>query len=156
MCALGLAMPAFSQQTGPLRITSTSPLPDATAQTPYNQQLTATGGVPPYVWRCDCSLPPGLNFAPNGVISGTPTMAGSYTLSVNVQDQRQGTDSTRIGLTVQPQPLVITSGSPLPLGTVGSRYSASFAATRRPSPRSCTLAPGGRVDAALLVAADCP
>src|SRR5216684_3544510 len=88
MCALGLAMPAFSQPA-PLRITSTSPLPNATAQSPYNQQLNATGGFPPYVWSNDVALPPGLSLASTGVISGTPTSAGSYTLSINVQDQRQ-------------------------------------------------------------------
>src|SRR5260370_26760264 len=89
VCALGAATPVFCQ-TPPLRITSTSPLPNATAQSPYNQQLTATGGFPPYVWITDVALPPGLSLSSSGLISGTPTAAGSYTLSINVRDQQQG------------------------------------------------------------------
>jgi len=123
ICALGVATPVFCQPA-PLRITSTSPLPNATAQSPYSHQLNATGGFPPYTWSSDVSLPPGLSLASTGVISGTPSTAGSYTLSINVRDQQQGTASMRFALTVQPPPpLVITSSSPLPNGTATVSYS---------------------------------
>jgi uncharacterized protein (TIGR03437 family) len=139
ICALGIAAPVFCQPA-PLRITSTSPLPNATVQSPYNQQLNAIGGVPPYIWRCDCSFPPGVSMAQNGVISGTPTSAGSYTLSVSVQDQQQGSAFMRFALTVQPPPpVMITSSSPLPNGTVGGSYSYTMTASGGTQPFSWGL-----------------
>jgi len=111
VCVLGIAAaPAFCQ-TAPLRITSTSPLPNAMVQSPYTQQLNATGGTPPYIWRCDCSFPPGLSMGTNGLISGTPTTAGSYNLPVSVTDQQNSYPAfMNFSLTVQPPPpLMITS-----------------------------------------------
>lgn len=65
--------------------------------------LTASGGVPPYSWtwtpQAGSSLPPGLNISPHfGIhgcgsfansrygICGTPTIAGSYNVTVKVTD----------------------------------------------------------------------
>src|SRR5580704_7395530 len=94
ICALGIAAPAFPQPGTPPRITSTSPLPNATLQSPYNQTLTATGGSPPYTWSFNTDIggfPPGLSLSGSGNISGTPTAAGAYNFLVDLVDsQRQG------------------------------------------------------------------
>lgn len=48
--------------------------------------LTAAGGVSPYTWSAT-GMPPGLDLDRNsGNISGTPTTAGSYSVSVTVSD----------------------------------------------------------------------
>src|ERR1019366_2995646 len=57
-----------------LSITTAAPLPDATAGSAYVRSLTATGGVPPYIWTGKTGwLPPGLVFDPaTSAITGTP------------------------------------------------------------------------------------
>lgn len=44
----------------------------------FSQTITATGGVAPYTWDAIGTLPPGLAFSSGGVLSGTPTTAGTY------------------------------------------------------------------------------
>ena len=70
----------------PLSITTAS-LPNGTVNQQYPATtLTATGGTAPYTWSVPAaSMPPGLSLA-NGVISGKPTTANTYTIPVTVMD----------------------------------------------------------------------
>jgi len=61
-------------------------LPAAISSTPYTQNLSATGGTPPYIW-IGSGLPPGLAITSNGMISGTPSASGTYTVSASVIDE---------------------------------------------------------------------
>ena len=72
---------------GPLSANN-PPLPMGITGTPYNQTLSASGGLPPYVWSLTSgSLPPGLNVQPGtAAISGSPSEAGSFNFSVVVSD----------------------------------------------------------------------
>jgi hypothetical protein len=68
----------------PLAITTTSPLPAGTVGTAYSITFTAQGGTPPYAWQSLGSLPPGLRLnRMTGVLSGTPTKAGAFTLTIH-------------------------------------------------------------------------
>ncbi len=88
----------------PLNITTTS-LPSATVGTAYSQTLTATGGTTPYTWsRSSGTLPPGLTLSSAGIISGTPTTAGSFSFTVQVTDSPSATDTQPLSLTVSASP----------------------------------------------------
>ncbi|HEX4595359.1 MAG TPA: putative Ig domain-containing protein, partial [Bryobacteraceae bacterium] len=79
-----LAAAVVCQAQPPLTIT-TSQLPFAQLNLPYNVQLNATGGTPPYTWTEAGGLNPGLSVSPAGVISGTPTGPGDG-FSIQVTD----------------------------------------------------------------------
>ncbi|MCW5645718.1 MAG: putative Ig domain-containing protein, partial [Sphingopyxis sp.] len=67
-------------------VTPTS-LPTLTAGTPFSQSLSSTGGTAPYTYSlASGAFPPGLTLSGSGVLSGTPTQRGLYTLSVRSQD----------------------------------------------------------------------
>ncbi len=77
----------------PLSLTiTTKTLPNAGTNVAYSQQLMAIGGVinPPttnYTWSpFSGNLPPTLSLNSSGLISGTPTTAGSYSFVVQVAD----------------------------------------------------------------------
>jgi len=90
-----------------LKIDSSS-IPSATVGTPYDAQLTASGGTAPYQWNIlSGSLPSGLQLSANsGIISGTTTQSGTYSLIVNVADA--GTQTAQQSLTL---PVSNPSGS---------------------------------------------
>ncbi len=62
-------------------------LPSAMAGIRYNRTLTASGGTSPYTFSATYgTLPPGLTLSPDGVLSGVPNDAGSYTFVVAATD----------------------------------------------------------------------
>ncbi|MBS0661021.1 MAG: hypothetical protein JSR82_22605 [Verrucomicrobia bacterium] len=62
--------------SGPV-ITSGLPPAQLTVGTPYSHQFTATGSPAPTFTLRAGTLPPGITLDPNGLLSGTPTSAGS-------------------------------------------------------------------------------
>jgi hypothetical protein len=56
-------------------------------------QLAATGGTAPYTFSAT-GLPPGLSISASGLISGTPTTVGNYTVTATVTDSASATGST--------------------------------------------------------------
>jgi Putative Ig domain len=96
-----------------------APPPAATLATPYSYTLTATGGTTPYAWSVNAgSLPPGITLSSDGVLSGTPTLAGSYPFTVNVIDANKGIATTSITLTVAAGLLRMTAPSAVALPSV--------------------------------------
>jgi Putative Ig domain/IPTL-CTERM motif len=69
-------------------ITITPPTaPDGTIGVVYTQTLTATGGTgTPTFSVASGVLPAGLTLTPGGVLSGTPTTAGSSTVVIQATD----------------------------------------------------------------------
>ncbi|MBI4547791.1 MAG: putative Ig domain-containing protein, partial [Ignavibacteriae bacterium] len=85
----------------PLTITSSSPLPNATAGVAYAETLKASGGDPPYNWSITSgSLPSGLTLSSAGVISGTATLAGTSNFTARVTDVLSSSTSKAFSLTV--------------------------------------------------------
>jgi large repetitive protein len=78
--------PADTSCKAALAITAPVALPAGTNMTPYTSAMTAIGGTGPYVWSAS-GLPAGLTInSASGVISGTPTAAGTSTVTVTVTD----------------------------------------------------------------------
>lgn len=70
-------------------LSNTSPaVPIANVATPYNFQMTASGGTGTYTWTVAPFnyLPPGLQLDSSGLLHGTPTSTGSYGFTVNLSD----------------------------------------------------------------------
>src|SRR5262249_39633628 len=73
----------------------------ATAFSPYNQTFTASGGQAPYSYRDTLTaLPAGLSLTIGGVLSGTPTVTGTYSVTVRVQDANGCTKLQTYSLTI--------------------------------------------------------
>ena len=111
---------------------------EAVSGSPLRWDLSAlrSGGVGPYSWRVDdcqaCgTLPPGLSLqAATGVLSGVPSVGGSYHFVVAVTDALGVVASAQVSLTVYrlgQQQLAIEPAS-LPSGTLGRAYSETLEA----------------------------
>jgi hypothetical protein len=132
----------------PVVITTTS-LPNGVVNTAgYSATLASTGGAAPITWSWTAqpgsTLPTGLILAPaTGVISGTPTAAGTFNVNVTATDSSAPalTATKALSITIIPQ-LSITTGSPLSSGITSTAYSATLASTGGVTPITWTLATG--------------
>lgn len=119
------------EMTSPLNVVTRSDLAAATRGTSYQAQLEATGGVPPYSWnviRMQGELPGGLTLSQTGLLSGTPTTAGSFGFTMQVRDSASQTIVKEFFLNVF-DPLTITTADELPAGILGKPYSIGFELT---------------------------
>jgi Putative Ig domain/HYDIN/CFA65/VesB-like, Ig-like domain/Cep192 domain 4 len=111
----------------------------------YSQTLTVSGGTGPYSWSivgqsagtggCTGTAYPinsaatGLCLSTTGVLSGTPTVSGSFTFTVQVKDSSSPPNQATITfiITINPAPVILTTS--LPNGVVGMAYSATLVST---------------------------
>ena len=90
---VGVTVSSSTPPPQTLTITTFSLAP-LTKNVPYSQQLSATGGAAPYTWSLTAgALPTGLSLSSAGLISGTPTVGGSFTFTVTVRDRNNATAS---------------------------------------------------------------
>ncbi len=106
---------------------TTVALPSAVRGVPYSQALETRDSRAGYWDISQGVLPPGLNLNTNtGVISGTPTNSATYRFTVRFRDTLNVTDTQDLAIAVtESQPVIATSS--LPVGTVGTPYSATLA-----------------------------
>jgi cyclophilin family peptidyl-prolyl cis-trans isomerase len=124
--------------------TNGPPPSTAVVGTAYNFAYTASG-FPAPTFSHTGTLPPGLSLSSTGVISGTPTTAGTYSGIVVTASNGIGVAPTQtISITVDQIPS-ITSAAPA-AGIVGTAYTHTYAATGSPAPTYSLTAgalPGG-------------
>ena len=84
---------------------------------PYLSSLVAVGGTAPYTYSISTgSLPPGVTLnSSTGVISGTPTTAGSYSYTAKVVDSASNTATSSCGPFVVAPPTVSSVPAPASL-----------------------------------------
>jgi hypothetical protein len=128
--------------------------PPATVGQPYSKQLNGAGGCGPalpYQYTViSGSLPPGISLSFSGLVSGTPTQAGSYSFYVNLSDQNPpSADWCRPAEAQREFTIVVSGGAPTPAPAPLSivQTALSPAATTTGSPYSFQLtAQGGGTD----------
>ncbi len=108
----------------PLSMTAPS-LPNGTVQVPYSGTVSgsASGGNPPYQWSIrNGSLPPGIALSPTGILSGKPTLPGTFTFALQATDGSGATGAVGATIQVSAAPLSITTQSPLTSGIMNDDY----------------------------------
>ena len=107
-------------------------LPDAVQNNIYEAVLTAVGGATTYTWSVASGLlPPGINLAADGIISGTCTTYGTWSFVAGVTD---GSLSNTRSLTLEILPELVITTEYLPDALVGVGYSHSLLATGGTAP----------------------
>ena len=118
-------------QAGPT-ITASS-FPSGTVGVLYAQTspaAVASGGTPPYAWSLIGGAVPGLTFVPASVsFTGTPTAAGTFTVTLQVTDSAGLTATKSLTVTIAPAGLTITTAQQLPNATLNVAYSQQMAAS---------------------------
>lgn len=93
--------------TGPVIVSPTT-LPNADLNGSYSVTFGASSGTQPYTWTAT-GLPAGLTMSTGGVLSGAPTVAGVFAVTVTVKDSGGYTSSVVFSLTVLAPLLQITA-----------------------------------------------
>lgn len=104
-------------------VINSGPPPPGLKGVPYTWSAMASGGKLPYVWSVSTgSLPNGLTLnSASGIVSGTPSAAGTFSFSLVVTDANMNPSSAVPFMIVITAPVTITSGIP-PNGVNGTAY----------------------------------
>ena len=112
-------------------------LPGGTAAAPFAQTFIATGGVSPLNFTLGSgALPAGVTLGSSGTLSGTPTVAGSFTFSITATDANGQSGSRSYTLLIAAPTLALTPASGSFTVTYGGTVSQAFTASGGNGPYS--------------------
>ena len=108
----------------------------------YSHALQATGGVGGYVWTvASGALPAGIVLSSAGILSGSPTVVGPDTFTVQVVSGTQ-VATLAIGMTIIVQPPLVATTPPLLDAIIGQPYHSNLVATGGTGTYSWSLSAG--------------
>ncbi|MES2672321.1 MAG: putative Ig domain-containing protein [Pseudomonadota bacterium] len=120
-------------------------VPAGTAGVAYTQTFVASGGIAPYAYTLSAgALPAGLTLNAAGVLSGTPTAAGTFNFSVTATDSTTGTPATvTIAYTLTlSAPTIVINPATLPGAVQSIAYSQTLVATGGTAPYTFAISAG--------------
>jgi hypothetical protein len=83
----GVFQITLTVDAAPLQLAPTDDLGPVNVALPAGDVLPISGGTPPYaVTNVQGTVPPGVTINADGTVTGTPTEAGSFPLTISVQD----------------------------------------------------------------------
>ena len=89
----------------PTIVVSPGSLQPGVSGVPYQQAFTASGSAGPFTFEVTAgALPPGMGLTADGLLSGTPTAAGSYDFTVTATDPQTYSGSSAFTLVVEARP----------------------------------------------------
>jgi hypothetical protein len=100
-----------------------SALPDGSVAVAYSHQLTTFGSVVTWSVPSTTILPPGISVSPAGLISGTPTTAGTFSFLLTATS---GSVGTNVNFTLRVSNINLTDPPILPTAIVGAPYNYAF------------------------------
>ena len=118
--------------------------PAATVNKAYTGTIPVTGGTGPYTCQLTSgTLPTGLALNNNCQVTGTPTTAGSATVTVKATDSSSpiNTNSGPVTVTVNPTTSTLTFGTPA-AGTINKPYTGTIPVAGGTAPYTCGLVSG--------------
>jgi uncharacterized protein YhjY with autotransporter beta-barrel domain len=130
----------------PAIVVTPNTVPAATRGSAYSQSFAATGGVGSYTYDVSAgALPAGTTLSTAGVLSGTPTVTGTFNVTIRATDQSTGagpySGTTAVTLVVNSAPITVTPTS-LPAVMAGLPYQQVMSATGGSGAYSYTVTAG--------------
>jgi hypothetical protein len=102
----------------------------------------ASGGASPFTWSETGALPPGLALSSAGQLTGTPTTAGTFAITVTVADSSNPALTATLPVSLKIDAIVVSPGQTPPAGVHGTPYSFTFTANGGNLPLSWTVTAG--------------
>jgi hypothetical protein len=131
----------------PIITVNPATLPNGVLGTLYSQTVSAVGGTAPYTFAVSSgALPNGLTLnATTGVISGTPTVAGTFNFTITATDANNCPGSRPYSIVIAGPPgcpVITVNPATLPPGVIGTFYSQTVSAVGGTAPYTFTITSG--------------
>ncbi|MDQ3262865.1 MAG: putative Ig domain-containing protein [Myxococcota bacterium] len=136
---LGVLASACVERPGPPPEVAEATLALGNRHSPYSAQVVATGGEGTLEFDvAGLGMPPGLTLSGSGLLSGTPTAAGTFSFTAVATDEAEqsGRGTITVEILASAPPRIVTQQTPH--AAVGRAYSADLAAEGGTQPFSWT------------------